>query len=273
MLSTRTWFSQPLETVAIWWRIERSDGIALGFTSHDRDLAFDGLVHRTAPGMVPSAIRRTATFEPDSADIAGALSHDSITEGDLAAGRFDGAVVAMGMVDWETLERETLYSGTIGAVGHEGAGFSAELRSIKDLLSRDIVPRTSPTCRAEFCGTGCTLSAARFTRSATLALVEPDGGMRVAGASTDGLLFGMLRWIDGPEAGLSRRIEDIDGSLLILDRPADPGTPVGTRILLREGCDHTLDTCATRFANATNFQGEPYLPGNDLLTRYPMVQG
>jgi len=273
MPAPRTWFSQPLETVAIWWRIERSDGMALGFTSHDRDLAFDGLVHRTAPGMVPSAIRRTATFETDSAEIAGALSHDSITEADLAAGRFDGAAVAMGMVDWETLERETLYSGTVGAVGHEGAGFSAELRSMKELLSRDIIPRTSPTCRAEFCGTGCALSSARFTRNASLAMVGSDGGVHIAGASVDGLLFGTLRWVDGPEAGLSRRIEDIDGTLLILDRPADPATLPGTRILLREGCDHTLDTCATRFGNAVNFQGEPFLPGNDLLTRYPAAQG
>lgn len=273
MPGIRTWFSQPLETVAIWWRIERSDGIALGFTSHDRDLAFDGLVHRTAPGMVPSAIRRTASFEADSAEITGALSHDSITEADLAAGRFDGAAVAMGMVDWETLERETLYSGTIGAVGHEGAGFSAELRSIKELLKSDIVPRTSPTCRAEFCGAGCTLSAARFTRSATLVSVSADGGVHIEGASIDGLLFGTLRWIDGPEAGLLRRIEDVDGTLLVLDRPADPAVPAGTRISVREGCDHTLESCAARFGNAVNFQGEPFLPGNDLLTRYPAAQG
>ena len=41
--STRTWFSQALETVAIWWRLERRDGVTLGFTTHDRDLWFDGV--------------------------------------------------------------------------------------------------------------------------------------------------------------------------------------------------------------------------------------
>ncbi|MEI5617469.1 DUF2163 domain-containing protein, partial [Streptomyces brasiliscabiei] len=83
-------------------RVERRDGVTLGFTSHDRDLVFDGLVHRTAPGMVPSAIRRTADFEADSAEIAGALAHDSINEADLAAGRFDGAAVRMGLIDWQS---------------------------------------------------------------------------------------------------------------------------------------------------------------------------
>jgi len=77
---SRVWFAQALETVAVWWRIERRDGVALGLTGHDRDLVFAGLRHRTAPGMVPSAVRRTATFEPDSAEVKGALSHDATGE-------------------------------------------------------------------------------------------------------------------------------------------------------------------------------------------------
>jgi len=272
--STRVWFSQPLETVAIWWRLERRDGVTLGFTSHDRDLAFDGLVHRTAPGMVPSAIRRTADFEADSAEVEGALSHDAIREADLAAGRFDGGAIAMGLVDWESLERMTLYAGTIGTVGHEGAGFSAELRSVKDQLARQIVPRTAPTCRAEFCAEGCTLSAIRFTHQASIAEISADGGsVRVEGGPAGGLLaFGTLRWIDGPDAGLTRRIEAAEGAWLVLDRTTSISVVAGTRIELREGCDHTLETCATRFDNAINFQGEPFLPGNDLLTRYPAAQ-
>ena len=54
-----------------------------------------------------------------------------------------------------------------------------------------------------------------------------------------------------------------------LDIALDPALAPGTRALLREGCDHTLATCAARFGNAVNFQGEPFLPGNDLLARYP----
>jgi uncharacterized phage protein (TIGR02218 family) len=180
----------------------------------------------------------------------------------------------MGLVDWETLERVTLYAGTIGTVGHEGAGFSAELRSVKDLLAREIVPRTAPTCRAEFCGEGCTLSANAFTHLASLAEVSADGASVRAGGgpSAAQLAFGTLRWIDGPEAGITRRIEAADGTWLVLDRTSADGIPPGTMIELREGCDHTLETCAARFDNAVNFQGEPFLPGNDLLTRYPALR-
>jgi len=58
----------------------------------------------------------------------------------------------------------------------------------------------------------------------------------------------------------------------VLDRSLDPATAPGLRAVLREGCDHTLATCSTRFSNAANFQGEPFLPGNDLLAQYPTPQ-
>lgn len=271
---SRSWFSQALETVAVWWRIERRDGVALGFTSHDRDLAFAGLHHRTAPGMVPSAVRRSATFEADSAEIAGALSHDAISEIDLAAGRFDGARVTMGLVDWETLEAETLFAGTIGAVGREGAQFSAELASLKQQLQREIVPRTSPACRAEFCGKGCTLSAARHTHESLITGIGADRQwVSVAGVVPSDFAFGWLRPVGGADAGLTLRIRAVENGWLVLERPLAAGAGVGARVTLREGCDHTVTTCAQRFANAVNFQGEPYLPGNDLLTRYPVAQG
>lgn len=274
-IGSKIWFASELNTVATWWRIERVDGVTLGFTSHDRDIMFGGVTFRTAPGMVPSAIRLTSALDSDSAEITGALSHDSISNDDLIAGRFDGARIVVGLVDWETAENATLYAGTIGSVTSEGSGFSAELLSLKQALKADIVPRTSPTCRAAFCGTGCTLSAPRYTHEGKLIAVDSDGsGVRIdTPASRTALAYGTLRWLDGPETGLVRRIEQVDGDVLILDHSTPITVDPGTRVILREGCDHTLGTCADRFANAINFQGEPFLPGNDLLTSYPAPAG
>ena len=57
---SRVFGREALEPVATFWRVHRRDGVTLGFTSHDRDLWFGGVLHRAAPGMVPSAIRRSA---------------------------------------------------------------------------------------------------------------------------------------------------------------------------------------------------------------------
>lgn len=268
---SRIWFDQPLETVATYWRVQRRDGGALGFTTHDRDLWFDGLVHRAAPGMIPSAIRRSADFEPDSAEVQGALSHGSISAQDLANGRYDGASVAIGLVDWETLEHHLLYRGSIGMVAEEAGSFRAELLSRKAELQRDPIPRTSPSCRAAFCGPGCTLSANRFTSDAVLSARDLTANTVTVttGAGLSSLVGGTLRWIDGPQAGVTMEVVALSGSALVLDTPLDAALAPGLRALVRQGCDRTLQTCATRFVNAVNFQGEPFLPGNDMVTRYP----
>jgi len=269
---SRVFFREPLEGVATFWRIRRRDGVTLGLTSHDRDLWFDGVLHRAAPGMVPSAIRRTADLSPDSAEVQGALTHDSIPAADLASGRFDGAAVEIGVVDWENLDRSVLYRGEIGGVAEQAGSFSAELRSAKADLEADTVPRTSPTCRAQFCGPGCTLSAARYTHEAALAAIDLAAN-RVGfsgGPAPEAMRDGSLRWLDGPHAGRTMEVIVADAGGLVLDLELDPGLAPGTRARLREGCDHTLQTCHARFSNAANFQGEPFLPGNDLIARYPV---
>lgn len=269
---SRVFGREPLEPLATFWRVHRRDGVTIGFTSHDRDLWFDGVLHRAAPGMVPSAIRRSAELAPDSAEVQGALAHDAIAAADLAAGRFDGAAVAIGVVDWETRENAVLYRGEIGEVAEEAGAFGAELRSAKAMLEVDLVPRTSPTCRARFAGPGCGLSAANFTHEARVETVD-FAANRVTftgGPPAAQMRDGRVRWIDGPQAGLSMVVTAADETGLVLDISIDPGLAPGTRALLREGCDHTLQSCAQRFANAVNFRGEPFVPGNDLVARYPV---
>ncbi len=270
----RVFFDRELDTVATFWRIYRRDGVLLGFTSHDRDLPFAGIVHRAAPGMVPTAIRLTADLSDDSAEVSGALSHTTIREQDLAAGLFDGAAIEIGVVDWETSEHRILYTGELGTIEDDTRSFSAELRSAKKLLDQDIVPRTSPTCRALFCGPGCGVRASAFTSILPLADMDLDfNRVQFSSINPDNYLDGQLRFLDGPQTGVTFGIVGADSEGLTLDRQLVEGTPIGTRTELREGCDHTLSTCATRFDNAVNFRGEPFLPGNDLLTRYGQASG
>ena len=267
---SKVFFAGELEGVATFWRIYRRDGVALGFAGHDRDLFFGGMLHRAAPGVLPAALRRTDRFDGDSAEMQGPLGHWSIDERDLMLGRFDGAAVQVGAVDWESLESTTLFHGTLGPVSQAGSVFTAELLSAKAALDVDPVPRTGPTCRAAFCGPGCTLSGARFTRRAKV--LEADAAnarLRTDIADPSPYRFGQLRWRDGRAIGTRTDIAGTDGAWLVLASDMPPQTGPGATVELREGCDHTLTTCAARFGNAANFRGEPFLPGNDLVARYP----
>lgn len=87
------------------------------------------------------------------------------------------------------------------------------------------------------------------------------------------LIDGQVRLLDGPQTGVVFGIIDAADGWLTLDRPIASSNAPGVAVELREGCDHTLTTCATRFGNVANFRGEPFLPGNDLLTRYGRASG
>ncbi|MGY2734804.1 DUF2163 domain-containing protein [Sphingomonas sp. UYP23] len=262
----------PLTTLALCWRIERRDGVTIGLTDHDRDLTIDGLVHAAAPGMTPSAIKRSDGLDADTMDITGALTSAAIGERDLLAGRWDGARVQLFAVDWTGADARQvpLGEGAIGAVETDTHGFTAELRGATAALDRPVVELTSPECRAELGDRRCRVAMAGrrgFARVVawreqvvTLDTVEP-----VANAYGGGL----LRWIGGDNSGLEGAIAVSDGASVTLR--SDPALPVaiGDLVEVIEGCDKSLATCAGRFANAANFRGEPFLPGIDLLTRYP----
>lgn len=266
-----TFTEGQVTTIALCWRIERRDGVAVGLTGHDCDLVVDGLVHRAAPGMVPSAIQRSDGLEADTMDVAGALTSSAIGERDLLAGRWDGARVRVFVVDWTGAEgRVELGEGVIGAVETKDGAFSAELRGSSAALDRPVGEETSPECRAELGDRRCRVAMAgrrRFVRVVGVAgrVVTVDAVEPSANAYGGGL----VRWIGGACSGLESAIAVSDGASVTLRTEPALAVAAGDLVELFEGCDKRLATCAARFANVANFRGEPYLPGIDLLTRYP----
>jgi len=268
-----SFLERELTTLAFCWRVERRDGTCLGFTSHDRDLEADGLVYRSAPGMLPSAVSASDGFEASALDVTAALTSDSITEADLAAGRWDRAAVALFLVDWEDPdgERLPLVRGELGDVAIKANGFEAELRGPAALLERAVVEQTSPECRAELGDRRCRVDMAARIRLTRVTAIPAEAIIVVADAPAEpgACAFGRLRWIGGANSGLESLIAASDGPQLTLREPPPFPIAAGDRAELREGCDKSFATCSARFANAENFRGEPHLPGMDLLTRYP----
>ena len=262
------WFKDDLTALAFCWRIERLDGVVLGFTSHDRDLVLDGLVYHAAPGMVPSAIERRDSLDPDTMDLAGALTSSLITETDLLAGRWDGARLRVSAVNWANPPDNPLFlvRGELGGVESDGMGFSAQLRGPAALLEAPVVEETSPECRAELGDRRCRIDMA--ARRIITRIVSANGAaITVAGASAD-YRYGTLRWLDGANAGTIGVISESSGTLVTLREPSPFEPESGAMIELTEGCDKRFATCSSRFGNAGNFRGEPHLPGNDMLVRY-----
>lgn len=259
-----------LTSMALCWRLERSDGAGIALTSHDQALTLGGARFEPAPGIKPAAVTRALGLEPHSGEVAGALSSDALRDVDLALGRWDGATVRLSLADWNDVSAEAvdLIGGEIGGVNIDGESFSADLRGAAARLEEAVCPATSAECRAQFGDKACGVDLAGRTTVAHV--VAASNGSLTLDVPVDGrFVLGRLRFMSGANCGLTNVVLAAEGAVVQLrDLPRAP-VEAGCRIELREGCDKRLETCVARFANAANFRGEPHLPGNDLLTRYP----
>ena len=266
------WLDREVTTSAYLWRLERADGFALGFTSHDRDLVIDAFRYRAAPGMVPSSVALSDSLDIDNVEISGVMTSAAIAETDMDGGRWDGALLYISLVDWEQPDAEPLplICGEFGEIVRSGDSFTVEMLGATYFLNEPIATLTSPTCRAEFGDRHCKLSLHRYQREEQVLSISGDEiEIAALGDSATDFIFGSLRFLGGANCGLSFAIIGGQGDVVRLaDLPSQPVTE-GTAVLLTQGCDKNFSTCRDRFANSINFRGEPYLPGNDLLTRYP----
>jgi len=262
--------SGPLTSMAFCWRLERRDGAGVALTSHDRALVRDGISYLPAPGIMPAAIVRRRGLEASSGEIDGAIGDDALTEEDLELGRWDGAKLALIAVDWSGAApgELLLLGGEIGPVAVADDGFTAELVGPNAGLDEAACPDTSPECRARLGDRQC-----RVDLSARRMITEATGieGNRLSSQppATGDYAAGELKVVSGPMTGFRSRILAVEEGEMVLRDPPRGDIPSGSRLWLSQGCDKRFTTCVERFANAVNFRGEPHLPGNDLLTRYP----
>lgn len=260
-------------TLAFCWRIVRGDGIAMGFTSHDRDLQLDGMIYRATPGIAPSAIQLSGGLAADSMDIHGALAAEAITEADLNAGRYDGARVSLFLVNWETPDtgRLPLMRGVLGSVTHGGTSFSAELKGPAESLDQPALELLSAECRAHLGDRRCRVDLTGHTRRVRLIEITGEKTLRLDSVepAANTYAYGRIRFLSGPNSGLAVDVMESSGPLIDLAEAPPYACAAGDMVELTEGCDKRFATCRTRFSNGANFQGEPHVPGNDLLIRYP----
>jgi uncharacterized phage protein (TIGR02218 family) len=275
--------AREVTTVCHCWRLTRKDGVATGYTDHDRPLTVGGTLCRPQSGLSASEARDTLGLAVDTVDVEGALSSDDITDQDIAAGLYDGATVETFLVNWRRPEDFVLLrKATIGKITLSDGRFVAELESLAHSLDRPNGRYVSRTCDAELGDARCgfNLGNPAFTGVGTVAAFEAPSMLTVSGL--DGFeagwfAHGVLTWTAGANAGRSERVEehrkDATGTTLVLRPGSGTAASAGDAFSIVAGCDKTFATCKAKFANALNFRGFPHLPGNDAAYGYVVDGG
>jgi uncharacterized phage protein (TIGR02218 family) len=265
-------------TVCHAWALERADGVVMGFTDHDGDLAFEGIRFLAGTGLTAGALQQVTGLAVDNAEVAGALSDAGIREADIRAGRFDGAEVRLWLVNWADVGQRMLrFRGSLGEVVQQDGAFRAELRGLTEALNRPMGRIIQPGCDAVLGDARCrvdltgpdwhaevTVEALREGRILATSPVSRAEGWFRRGTAT---------FLDGAAAGVSLTIKSdrrVDGRLEV-ELWQEPGVApaVGDRVRLVAGCDRRDETCRGKFRNVMNFRGFPHVPDEDWITAWP----
>jgi uncharacterized phage protein (TIGR02218 family) len=261
-------------TLCHCWKLIRPGQPTLGFTDHDRPLVFDGVTFAAASGFEASAVESALGLAVVNQDVAGALSSAALTESDLAAGRYDGALVEIWRVNWADVpQRLLLAKGEIGEVRRGPMGFTAELRGLAHRLSAVAGRNFQFSCDADLgdarCRVDLTSPSVRGSGVVTAAGQREFSASGLSAFAVDWFAGGRLLWTSGANAGLSAAVKSFAAPAIGLWEAAVLPVAAGDAFTATAGCDKRFATCKTKFANGLNFRGFPLMPGNDWIMASP----
>ena len=244
-------------TLAVCWRVERSDGVLILGTEHDRDITIEGDsptapyggTYRARAGITGSNVRSTSDMSVDNMEVEGAVNTGDLnlidlSPADIEAGLFDDASVVLFLVNWQAPDdgQIVLRTGNIGAINRTSEGFyRTELRGLTQRLSQNFIRTYGAACDAELGDSRCMIDLAAITTTGVVTAVASNRAFSAELA-------------DGSPA------TPIEIDLFL---PADYTIQVGDTFTLSPGCDKTAPMCQQRFNNLVNFRGHGFwVPGN-----------
>ncbi|HOW94116.1 MAG TPA: DUF2163 domain-containing protein [Mycolicibacterium fallax] len=280
-------------TLAVCWRVERSDGVLILGTEHDRDITIEGDsptapyggTYRARAGITGSNVRSTSDMSVDNMEVEGAVNTGDLnlidlSPADIEAGLFDDASVVLFLVNWRAPDdgQIVLRTGNIGAITRTAEGqYKTELRGLAQALARPILRTYGVACDADLFDARCGVSAAAWTFTGTVASVTSRREITVtfdspSPASAGTLPGGKLTFTTGANQGFSMEVksaaDDSPDVALVLFQPFPLDIEVGDELSVTAGCDKRHATCRDVFANLVNFRGHGvFTPGQTELLK------
>ena len=261
--------ASEVTTLAMCWKITRTDATVMGFTDHSENIVFNAVTYVAATGFSPTTIAARNDFSVDNMDVEGILDSNTITEEDLMAGVYDFAEIEIFLVNYADLAqgRILLKRGWTGEIKIEREQFIAEIRGLAQKLSQNIGRVYTPLCDAILGDTRCGVTLASFTEAATVSTVTDNQTFTASALTQDSGHFtgGEVVWTSGANSGRRMEVKEFANTQVVLALPMPDTIAVSDGFNIIAGCDKTAETCKAKFSNLVNFRGFPHVPGRDKI--------
>lgn len=250
----------------------------MGFTNHDLDLTFDSVTYQAESGMSGSELEESLGLSVDNMDVEGMVDSEDITEADIAAGKYDNAIVDIYAVNWaDVSQRVLIKTGRLGEISRGETGFIAEFRGLAAELQQEVGRTYQYKCDAVVGDARCgfNLDQPAFKGVGTVVASTGRNAFTTTSLSSfDNAWFtdGVLTWTSGGNNGRSIEVRThLSGGVqsIILWAPMAADIETGDSFSITAGCDKTFRTCKAKFANPVNFRGFPHMPEDEFVIQYP----
>jgi len=255
-----------------------SGGQVLRYTSADKAITYNGNTWGIGPIIRRSKTKLNVGIAVDSLDLR--LSADALVLVNsvpmmqfMAQGGLDGArckLERVFMADWNTAPAGSivLFPGRINDVIMTRYEAQITVQSDLELLDAN-VPRNlyQPSCMNTLYDAACGKNRAALTVTGTVSGTPTKTVMTTSRAeATSYFDLGVITFTSGQNNGQSRTVKSFAGGVVTLINPLPFAPAAGDAFTMYPGCDKTMSTCNTKFANVIRFRGQPFIPVPETVT-------
>lgn len=262
--------------ISTLFSISARDGTVKRFTDHDLNLVVDGATYIPSAGVTRVKMKVSNNTEVSNQEVAATIL--DMPEDELKNGKWDNAQIEVSLCSWQNpgLGKMIIFKGGLGVIQWTDEGFKADIQNYLRDLGKNIGTVVTGTCRHQlystsgpgkigFCGVN---QAANKINGSVSYILSQRIKFKVASTTkpTGWGSAGFLKFTSGNNAGLTYevKIHDVNananiGESIELFLPCIGQITIGDTFELSAGCDHTFETCKTKFNNAVNFGGFPHL--------------
>lgn len=268
----------PMTTLCKIMRMERTDGVVLGFTDLDVNVTYDdgdgAVIYDASQGMLPSTIAMQGALSVENAEVAGLIADldTGINPEDVRAGLYDYAKLRVYQVNYEdlTMGHEWLGKGSLGECTIQDGRVISEYRGLSQPLKQNVCDLYSLTCRAQYGDAKCGKPLEWFEGTVTAQGTDPTSEFDTDLAQADDYFTpGAVEFLTGKNAGRTLEIIKYESGAISLLLPLYYPPLVGDTFRARIDCNKQYDASgcqdSRRWAEEwwAHFRGENLIPVAD----------
>lgn len=266
---TKSESSNSVSNYAICWHIQLTNGDQLRLTNYNEDINIKDYKYIAESIFTYKSIEKSSELLAGKNEICGIICDKYFKRQDIINGKLNDAYIEIFLINTNHLDNGKLIlnQGYVSNIKIIDNKFIANISSLKNKFNNKITNSFSQNCRAKFCDKDCSLYEENYKFYGKISKVLSNNTLFDAERNEENFYFnfGEITFISGNNTGLCFQVKNFKNGEIELNLPSIYKLAVGDTYAIIAGCDKNFSSCVTKFNNALNFRGEPYI--SKILTR------